>query len=64
MKIDGKEYTKYIASDWCTSHGASFTCNMDTRGYIIDGPLFDSTNPNFYKPNLLGGSVEWDVDMS
>ena len=24
----------------------------------------DTTNPDYFKPNLLGGTVEWDVDLS
>ena len=64
ITVDGKKTTKYIASDWCTSDGGSFTCNMNNRGFIIDSPTFDKATPNFFAPNLLGGSVEWDVDMS
>jgi|Transcript_32346 hypothetical protein len=64
VTVDGKKTQKYIASDWCTSDGAEFVCNMDNRGFIIDDANFDKSNPNFFTPNLLGGSVEWDVDMS
>lgn len=64
MTIDGKKTTKYIASDWCSSDDSSYICNMNNRGFIIDGPVFDKTKPNFYTPNLLGGSVEWDVNLA
>ena len=33
-------------------------------GYIINSELYDTSNPNFFQVNLLGGSVEWDVDMA
>ena len=64
ITVDGKKTTKYIASDWCHSNGSEFTCNMNNRGFIIDTPAFDLTSPSFFRPNLLGGSVEWDTDMS
>jgi len=62
---DGVSKTKYIASDACTSSGSTYTCpGTGGRGYIIDDANFDRSNPNFWTPNLLGGSVEWDADMS
>ena len=64
INIDGKDVTKYIASDWCTSDGDKYTCNMNNRGFIVDEAALDQTSPKFFTPNLLGGSVEWDVDMS
>lgn len=61
---DGVDTTKYIVSDWCTSNGKDYTCNMNNRGYIMNGPSFDTGNPDFYIPNLLGGSIEFDADVS
>ena len=31
---------------------------------MINDEIFDTDSPNFFQANLLGGSVEWDVDMS
>lgn len=36
---------------------------MNNRGFIMNDPVFDTNKPNFYTPNLLGGSVEWDVNV-
>lgn len=62
--MDGEEVTKYIASNNCTSEGSSYICEANSSGYIIDAPVFDLNEPNFFRPNLLGGRVEWDVDLS
>jgi hypothetical protein len=63
INIDGVDTTKYIVSDWCTSEGKNYVCNMNNRGFLMNDPVFDVSNPNFYKPNLLGGSIEWDVNV-
>lgn len=36
----------------------------DGRGYISTTASLDKTDPSYFKPNLLGGSIEWDVDLS
>lgn len=64
MTIDGTPTTKYIASAGCSSSGSSYTCNMNNRGFIINSPNFDTGNPDFYKPNLVGGHVEYDINLS
>ena len=64
LNINGKDVTKYIVSDWCTSEGTSYSCNMNNRGHIMNTATFDFDAPDFYKPNLLGGSIEWDVNVS
>ena len=64
ITVDGVETEKYIASEGCTAKDKQFTCEMSERGYLIDDPVFDTKKPNFFKPNLLGGSIEWNVDMS
>jgi len=64
VTVDGTPTTKYIASDGCSSSGADYNCPMNNRGYIINTPNWDTSNPDFFTPNLLGGSVEWDMNVS
>ena len=64
ITVDGVETEKYVASEGCVSKNKQFTCEMSERGYIINDPIFDTKKPNFFMPNLLGGSVEFTVDMS
>ena len=61
---NGQALTKYIVSNGCSSSGADYSCAENHRGFIINDSYFDTNNPNFYKPNLLGGSVEWDTNLS
>jgi len=62
--IDGVKTKKFVASDDCFAYGTSYICNMNHRGYIINDPYFDAKAPNFFKPNLLGGSVQFEIDLS
>ena len=64
VTIDGKEKTKYIASECCTSAGYDYVCPMNCRGYIIEDKEFDVRRPNFFDVDLSGASVEFDVDNS
>ena len=34
------------------------------RGYLAETPDLDMSNPKYWTPNLLGGSVEYDIDLS
>ena len=44
------------------SSGSTITIPYDARGYLSESATLD---PNkFFRPNLLGGSVEYDVDLS
>ena len=68
IEIDGVQVTKYIATmDWgnCSTTGSQIYCpGPSSRAYIMDSPSYDSNNPQYYEANLLGGSVEWDADLS
>ena len=64
VTIDGKKHTKYVLSDKCTGKGADYTCPQGGRGYIHNTPDYDISNPDFFKMNLMGSQVEFDVDMS
>ena len=56
---DGVTLTKYVSSGGSTSNDWSIEENH--RGYIFDTDYFDSSNPQYYRPNLLGGVVEYDI---
>jgi hypothetical protein len=57
---DGVQKTKY----WTVGASSGTTMNVpyNQRGYITNTPSLDVNG--FYKPNLLGGSVEYDVNLS
>jgi len=43
-------------------HGTSFTVQKSNRVYFTTS---DAMGPdNFYNPNLLGGSIEYDLDIA
>ena len=64
INVDGQKQTKYVLSKQCTGKKASYTCPLNSRGFIHNQPNYDIEAPDFYKPKLLGGSIEWDVDLS
>jgi len=59
---DGVAKTLYIATHDGISGGSGLGIPHNTRGYLSNTP--QSGAENFYTPNLLGGSVEYDVDLS
>lgn len=61
---DGASKTVYLASPfWFTGGGGSqIEIPEGGRLYLSNTP--DLNPETFYKPNLLGGSVEYDVDLS
>ena len=63
MWIDGVLTTKYIASDICRGSGYNLICPENGRAYIVNKPTFDIKEPDFFAPNLLNSSIEWDVDL-
>jgi len=59
---DGAAKTLYVASGSSSSGGNRVTIPYNNRAILSQTPSMD---PNqYYKPNLLGGSVEYDVDLS
>jgi len=42
--------------------GAEFTMGFNGRAYFSNTQMFDKSQ--FFTPNLLGGSMEYDVDLS
>jgi len=59
---DGVPKDLYVAMGTSESNGNTLNIPFNNRGYWSLTPSLD---PNqFYKPNLLGGYVEYDVDLS
>ena len=42
--------------------GSEFTLGWNGRAYLSNTQMFDKDQ--YYTPNLLGGSLEYDVDLS
>lgn len=59
---DGVPKDIYVTMDGNPSGGDTLNVPAGTRGYWSLSPTLDPTQ--YYKPNLLGGSVEYDVDLS
>ena len=67
IELDGEKKTLYIAANFtqnATTPHTDYGVSADGRGYISNTRTLDSKNPDYFKPNLLGASVEWDVDLS
>ena len=57
-----KYYTEFDPSP--SNGDDAATLPAGGRSYITSNPNFDKTNPDYWTPNLLGGYVEYDVDLS
>ena len=65
VDINGTKTTLYVQyTGWssATTNGSSLSFDFDTRMYLSTQDTLDPLK--YYKPNLLGGSFEFDVDMS
>lgn len=62
IKENGKNLDLYVAMGTSKSSGTTLDIPYNNRGYLSRSASLD---PNkYYKPNLMGGSVEYDVDLS
>ena len=61
VKEDGVEKTLYITPQ-CSTSGDHTDCPHNARATLSATPNLDPHG--FYKPKLVGGSVEYDVDLS
>lgn len=62
VTVDGVPKTLYMAINSNKSHDSTITIPYNQRGYLSNTPSLD---PNqFFRPNLLGGSIEFDVDLT
>ena len=66
IEVDGEKKTFYIAAPFSQGGGSSsdLAVPANGRGYIANTPTLSQTEPDYFRPNLVGGSVEWDVDLS
>ena len=66
IEVDGTKKIYYIAAPFTQGGGAAGELSVPAngRGYIAETPSLDLKDPKYFKPNLLGGSVEWDIDLS
>mmetsp|Transcript_17525 Transcript_17525/g.22210 ORF Transcript_17525/g.22210 Transcript_17525/m.22210 type:complete len:102 (-) Transcript_17525:593-898(-) len=64
MEVDGQKDTYYVAAGFKSAGGENYQVPADGRGYISTTSSLNKSKPSYFKPNLLGGSVEWDVDLS
>ena len=62
VTLDGEAKTLYVVTNDGISGGSGLGIPHNTRGYFSETP--NASPENFFKPNLLGGSVEFDVDLS
>ena len=62
VTVDGAAKTLYIATPDGISGGSGLGIPHNTRGYFSEVP---NGGPNdYFTPNLLGGSIDYDVDLS
>ena len=59
---NGIPETLYVASYFKNSAGNTIDMPFNSGAVLIESPTVDPNH--FYKPNLLGGSVDYDVDLS
>ena len=59
---DGIPKTLYVASYHKDSIGNTIDMPFNSGATLIESPTIDVNH--FYKPHLLGGSIDYDVDLS
>lgn len=62
VEVDGAAKQLYIVTNDGFSGGSTLGVPHNTRGYLAESA--DGGPESFFRPNLLGGSVEYDVDLS
>lgn len=63
--VDGEDTTLYVQyPDWADAQtsGSEVTFDYNNRMYLSTQPTLDTSK--YFMPNMLGGSLEWDVDLS
>ena len=64
MEVDGVSKTYYAAAAFSSGGGSDYHLPSNGRGYIHETDSLDLSNPQYFTPNLLGGKVEYDIDLS
>ena len=62
IKENGVDKTVYVVGNGVHGSGRDYNIDWNGRGYLSTTP--DLSPESFYTPNLLGGTVEYDVDLS
>ena len=67
VKVDGVDTQLYVQypeywSEAQVYNGNEVGFDYNNRMYLSNSPTIDPSN--YFKPNLLGGSLEYDVDLS
>ena len=62
INVDGVDQVVYIASDKSVSSGKQLILPYNSRAVLMTVPSMDPGK--YFKPNLLGGSIDYDVDLS
>lgn len=64
IKVDGEDTTLYVQAAWShpTVTGSSISYGYNERMYLSTSEYNDTSL--YFKPNLVGGSLEYDVDVS
>ena len=55
-------YVQYPTWSSASTDGEALSYDFNNRMYLSTSPTLDTSS--YYKPNLLGGSMEYDVDLS
>jgi len=64
LNINGQNYSYFVAAPFSSYGDARYYAPYNGRGYITSQNYLNQSNPAYLKLNLLGGSIEWDVDLS
>ena len=62
VTVEGVKKNLYFATNSYKSSGSTLTVPFGGRGILSNTPSLDPNN--YFKPNLLGGSISYDVDLS
>ena len=63
VTVDGATQTMYVGTQYdATSSGNEITVPFSQQAFLFTDQTLSSDS--FFKPNLLGGTIEWTVDLS
>ena len=66
MTVDGVDTTLYVVypTSWssATTNGSTLSFDWNNRMYLSNSATLDTND--YFTPNMLGGSIQYDVDLS
>ena len=63
ITVNAETQTMYVGTQYsATSEGSEITVPFQQQAFLFTSETLDPDN--FFKPNLVGGTIEWDVDLS